>query len=165
MRVALALSQAHSAHQPSTNELGGLRHFFQAVARQDERNPAAIVIGLDCSDPSAAGGFQREMNSDTRDLLLIYENHVLLIRNPMRGAGPGTFVKVFLSSFTKQGKAKTTPHSRVQRADVSTIEIVGRASWDESERFIHLAGNSREVWFWVNLPVDSEEIVKSALGA
>lgn len=164
MRVALALSQANSARQPSTNEVGGLRHFFQAVTRPDERNPAAMVIGLDCSDPSAQGGFKREMNSDTRDLLLIYENHMLLIGNPMRGAGLGTFAKVFLSSFTKQGKAKSTPHSRVLRGDLNTAEIVGRPSWDESERFVHLAGTGLEVWFWINLAVDSDDAVKTALG-
>jgi hypothetical protein len=146
--------------------LGALRDLFQSIARPDEREPAAMIIGLDCSDPNAQGTLQRDTSTDARDLLLLYEDHVLLIGNPVRGAGLGTLVKLFAGGFNKQGKAKNAPHSRLDRADLGAAELVtGRPPWDMNEQFLHLATTPRDIWFWVDLAVDSEDALTTALKA
>jgi hypothetical protein len=174
LRVAAALIKQEQQQQPGgfvvrrtpKSGLGALRDLFQSIARRDEREPAAMVIGLDCSDPNAHGTLQRDMNADARDVLLLYPDHVLLIGNPVRGAGLGTLVKLFAGSFNKQGKAKNTPHDRLAQADLGTAELVtGRPSWDTNEQFVHLAANPREIWFWTDLAVDSKDVLTTALEA
>ena len=131
LRVAAALVKQERQQQPGgfvvrrtpKTGLGALRDLFHAIARTDESEPVAIVIGLDCSEPNSQAAFQRDVNSDTRDVLLIYADHVLLIGNPVRGAGLGTLVKMFAGSFNKQGKAKNTPHSRVERAELRAAQL------------------------------------------
>jgi hypothetical protein len=125
-----------------------------------------MIIGLDCSDPNAQGTLQRDTGTNVRDLLLVYEDHVLLIENPIRGAGLGTLVKLFAGGFNMQGKAKNTPHSRLDRAHLRAAALVtGLPSWDTNEQFLHLAANPRDIWFWVDLAVDSEDALTTALKA
>jgi hypothetical protein len=172
LRVAAALVKQEQQQQPGgfvvrrtpKSGLGALRDLFHSIARPDEREPAAIIIGLDCSDPNAQTVLQRDMSTDARDVLLLYEDHVLLIGNPVRGAGLGTLVKLFAGGFNKQGKVRNTPHSRLEQADIGVAElVVGRPSWGTNERFVHLVTNPREIWFWVDLPVDSEDSVTTPL--
>lgn len=174
LRVAAALVKQEQQQQPGgfvvrrtpRSGLGALRDLFQSIAHPDEREPAAMIIGLDCSEPNAQGTLQRDMRTDARDVLLLYEDHALLIGNPVRGAGLGTLVKLFAGGFNKQGKAKNTPHSRLDRADLGAMELVtGRPSWDTNEQFVHLVANPREIWFWVDLAVDSEDALATALEA
>jgi len=174
LRVAAALVKQEQHQQPGgfvvrrtpKTGLGALRDLFHAITRADESEPAAIVIGLDCSEPNSQAAFQRDVNSDARDVLLLYADHVLLIGNPVRGAGLGTLVKMFAGSFNKQGKAKNTPHSRVERAELRAAQLVSRrAAWDTGEQFVHLTIDAREIWFWVDLAVDSEDALTTALKA
>jgi hypothetical protein len=171
-RIAAALIKQEQQQKPGgfvvrrtpKSGLGALRDLFHSIARPDEREPAAIIIGLDCSDPSAQATFQRDIGTDTRDVLLLYQDHVLLIGNPVRGAGLGTLVKLFAGSFNKRGKEKNTPHTRIQRDDLRVAEVtLGRATWDTSEQFVRLTASDQEIWFWVDLAVDSEEALRTTL--
>ncbi len=172
LRLAMALVKQEQQQEPGgfvvrrtpKNGLGALRDLFHAIARPDEHEPAAIVIGLDCSGPNGQPNFGRDRDTDARDVLLVYGDHVLLIGNPVRGAGLGTLVKLLAGGLNKKGKEKNTAHSRMQRVDLSVVEIVtGRPSWDTSEQFVHLATNACEIWFWVDLAVDSEDGLGNAL--
>lgn len=172
MRVALALVKQEQQQQPGgfvarrtpKTGLGALRDLFHSVARPDEREPAAIVIGLECADQNTYIALQRDMSTDARDVLLLYPDHLLLIGNPVRGAGLGTLLKLFATGFTKQGKANNAPHSSMQRTDLHAAELVaGRPEWATDEQFVRLKTNAYDLWFWVDLAVDTEEHLSKAL--
>ena len=49
-------------------------------------------------------------------------------------------------------------------AELRVAELVsGRPPWATDEQFVHLGASSDEMWFWVDLAVDSDDVMRSAL--
>jgi hypothetical protein len=141
----------------ATGAVGALRDLFQAVARSDERSPPCFVVGLDCSDATKDSA-AADSRKDERDALAVYTDHLLLVRFPGRNAGLGEMVKLLFKSMTG-GKAQITPHARFERTELVAVELTdGRPTWGTAdEKFVHVTTSQSEVWFWVDLPVDSED--------
>lgn len=175
LRIAAAMVQrqqqqttsgvdARDLRQAPTGGIGALRDLFKAVARPDELEPRCLVVGLDCSDPDVQA-FRRDSDTATRDALAIYGDHVLLVGNPMRGAGIGGMLKLLGGSFSKRGKERNTPHSRIDQTNMRQVELAkGRPPWDtDREQFVHIGTGEREIWFWMDLAIDSEDDVRRAI--
>jgi hypothetical protein len=141
-----------------------LRDLYHSVARANEREPTSIAVGLDCSDTDEKA-FQRDAGNDARDALAIYEDHVLIVRNPARGANLGGLVKLVIGGIGKRTSDRDIPHFRIDSASVRAAELrAGHPPWNtERDKFVHIQTDDRECWFWAELLVDSEDDVRRSI--
>jgi len=164
-KQALANRGGVGVREPPTSGLGALRDLFHSFAAANERNPASIVVGLDCSDTDEQT-FQRDAGNDARDALTVHSDHVLLVCNPARGANLGGLVKLLIGGIGKKTSDRNIPHFRFDGASVRSAELRdGRPGWNsEREKFVHIQTDQRECWFWAELLVDSEDDVRRSIG-
>ena len=59
------------------------------------------------------------------------------------------------------------PRTRIEFAHLSLAEVVnnGPGATGTSESFIHLVSPNQEIWFWVDLPMDSAEVLERTITA
>src|SRR5262249_8321309 len=108
--------------------------------------------------------FAQWSRANAPDLLAFYEDHLLLIGNPARGAGTGELLKLLGNSITGR-KARITPHSRTSYGEITSIELVqGRPGWDVGAlQFVRMESAQGDLWFWAQLPVVTDEELTQAV--
>jgi hypothetical protein len=173
LRVAVALTKHREnapvlpggvVGEPSTGALGALRDLFSSFATAEEREPVALVIGLECTngDPATIGG---EIADDARDALALYGDHVFAVGNPARGAGVLGLLRLALEGIVRRTADRDVPHYRIGKDAIVAAGLSdGRPGWStEYGKFVRIDTAERQYWFWSELPVDSEADVRSAL--
>jgi hypothetical protein len=172
-RIALALTKQKQAladkggagvREPPTGGLGALREIFHSFAGPSERDPVSIAVGLDCSNTEPQT-LPRDIAKDARDALAFYDDHILVVCNPARGANLGGLVRLAIGGIGKRTSDRAIPHYRVDRASVQAADLLDqRESWSsEHGKFLYIGADKRDVWFWAELLVDSEEGVQNSL--
>jgi len=158
-------SAKSSSHGPlSTAAISALRDLFQRIAHDDESDPQCFALGLDCSpadhDPLNFNSIPQE-----RDILALYPEHLLIVGNPARGASVGGLLKLAFKGLGKKDLSDV-PRTRIEFAQLSLAEIVrnGPGTSGTSESFIHLVSPEQEIWFWVDVPMDSAEELEGKIG-
>lgn len=162
----LNASEKSSSHGPlSQSEIGVLRDLFQRIARADEANPQCFALGLDCSLPDHR---PIDFNSvpPERDILALFPEHLLIVSNPARGASIGGLLKMAFKGMGQKDPSDA-PRTRIEFAHLSLAEVVnnGPGATGTSESFIHLVSPNQEIWFWVDLPMDSAEVLERTITA
>lgn len=152
--------------EPSTGALGALRDIFNSFATPEEREPLALVIGLECSI-SDSGAISAEIADDARDALALYGDHVFAVGNPARGAGFLQLLRLAVEGIVRRTADRDIPHYRIGKDAIEAAVLTdGRPGWNtEYGKFIRIDTKDRQFWFWSELPVDSEDDVRNALAA